>query len=82
MVTLAIKFIGFLFKVTIGLACVVLGLITIGALIAAIFSVFPVVGIILAVIVLSVAVCYVISFVKNKKEEKLYKRNNNENSIS
>lgn len=79
MIIAAIKFIILLFKIVLGSACIILGVITVGAFIAAVVNVFPAVGIILAVAVLSVAVYYVISFVKNKK---LYKRNKNENAIS
>lgn len=66
----AIKFIVLIFKIAIGLGCVIIGLITIGALILAIIEVFPAVGIVLAAIVISVAVYHIVLFVKDKKEEK------------
>ena len=63
----AIKFIWLIFKVVICIGFVVAAFITIGAFIAAVFAVFPVVGIILAIILLSVAIYYIVSFNKKRK---------------
>ncbi len=73
MIIAAIKFIMLLFKIVLGLACIIIVVITVGAFVAAVVSVFPVVGIILGVIVISVIIYKIIIFIKDKKEEKLFK---------
>lgn len=65
----AFKFIVLLLQIIMGAGLVIVGLITIGALILAIIEVFPAVGIVLAAIILSVAVYHIVLFVKDKKEE-------------
>lgn len=74
MIIAAIKFITLLFKIVLGLACVIIGVIAAGAFIAAVVSVFPAVGIILGVIVISVIVYKIVIFIKDKKEEKLIRK--------
>ncbi len=63
----AIKFIWLIFKAVFYIGFVIVFFITIGAFIAAIFKVFPVVGIILAIILLSVAIYCIVSFIKKRK---------------
>ncbi len=65
------KFILWILSIVSVIGTVIIGVIFIGALTKAL----PVVGILLALIVLSVAVYYIIMFVNDKKEKKLYKQN-------
>ncbi len=71
MIIAAIKFILLLFRIIIGLACAIIGVIAVGAFIAAVVSVFPTVGIILGVIVISVIAYKIVIFIKDKKKKSL-----------
>lgn len=66
MIIAAIKFIILLFKNILGLACVILGVITVGAFIAAVVNVFPAVSIILGITVLYVVIYKIAVFIKDK----------------
>ncbi len=68
---IAFKFILWILSIVSVIGTVIIGVIVIGALI----KTLPVVGILLALIVLSVAVYYIILFVNDQKEKKLYKQN-------
>ncbi len=67
------EFIMLLLKPVLVIAVIMTAIIVAGAFIAAIFSVFPVVGIILATIVISAVIYKVAVFVKDKKEEKHFR---------
>lgn len=61
-----------IFKVILVIAFVIFGFITAGAFIAAIFKLFPVAGIILAIILVSVAAYYIAFYVRKRKARAIH----------
>lgn len=62
------KSIMLLLKPVLAIGTIIIAVITAGAFIAAVFSVFPVAGIILAAIAVSIVVCKTVLFIKDKKK--------------